>query len=139
MFESLLLFPRERLYTDAATLCICANNGNTAVRRRREAGRIPVHRATWPGTMHEHAAPWPAPWPASGWLRLMAGGVGDAKAHRRSVRASRFRRCLDEATVASHFRGHPSEQHLVLQAATRRRQLMGQNLAQEVTEDGGLG
>jgi hypothetical protein len=48
-----------------------------------------------------------------GFARPKAGDVGDAKAHRRSVRARRFlRRCLDKAAVGRHFGCHPSQKHL---------------------------
>jgi hypothetical protein len=62
-------------------------------------------------------------------------GVGDAKAHRRSVRARRFRRCLEAASLG-HFRGHPSEQNLLLERAARCSELMGQDPGEQRNEDG---
>jgi hypothetical protein len=47
----------------------------------------------------------------------MVGGVDDAKAHRRSVRASRFRRSLGGAAVHHHIRAEVTERRTELLAA----------------------
>jgi hypothetical protein len=81
----------------------------------------------------------PAPWPANGWQHLMAEDVGDAKAHRRSIRTSLLHcRCLEEAAGLGHFRAHPFEHNLMAERATGCRQFMGQDPGEQAAKDGGL-